>query len=78
MGKETKPKPSQPLGWKLECQESLKKQPLKKLKRLFATEPLLKQPNPEKPFVIQTDASGVAVGTVWLRKNKKDDLQPCA
>lgn len=69
----TKPKPSQPLNWSLNCQTAFEK-----LKRLFSAEPVLNHPGPEKPFVIQADASDVAVGAVLPQKNAKGDLQHCA
>lgn len=49
----------------------------KKLKGLFAAEPVLKHPNPEEPFMIQADASDVAVGAVLLQHNEEGNLQPC-
>lgn len=68
-----KPKPGQPLGWSLECQATFEK-----LKCLFTVEPILKHPNPEKPFAIQADASVLAlVGKVLLQKNGKGEVQPC-
>lgn len=41
-----------------------------KLKRLFSAKPVLKHPNPEKPFVIQTDVSNIMVGAMLLQKNE--------
>lgn len=49
----------------------------KKLKCLFAAEPVLKHPDLNDPFVIQADTSNVAVGAALLQKNEQDDLQPC-
>lgn len=57
----------------MECQASFKT-----LKRLFSTEQVLKQQEPEKPFVIQANASNIAIGAVLLQKNEKGQLQPCA
>ncbi|XP_060539018.1 uncharacterized protein LOC132709560 [Pantherophis guttatus] len=68
-----KPRPGQPLQWDLTCQQAFET-----LKGLFAKEPVLKHPDPEQPFVIQADASDVAVGAVLLQKNNQGDLQPCA
>lgn len=39
---------------------------------LFAMELVLKHPDSDEPFVIQTDASDVAVGTVMLQRNAKE------
>ncbi|XP_039219686.1 uncharacterized protein LOC120317288 [Crotalus tigris] len=61
---ESKLKLSQLLKWTAECQATFKK-----LKRLFSTEPVLRHPDPEKPFVIQADASDVAIGAILLQKN---------
>lgn len=47
-------------------------------KLMFAAEPILKQPDPTTPFVIQADATDVAVGAVLLQKNDQGVLQPCA
>lgn len=44
---------------------------------MFACEPVLKHPDPT-PFVIQDDASDVAVGAVLLQKNSQGRIQPCA
>lgn len=48
------------------------------LKHLFAREPVLKHPDPTQAFIVQADASDVAVGAVLLQKNGQDQLQPCA
>lgn len=47
----------------------------KKLKKLFSAELVLKHPDPKKLFVIQANASDVAV---LLLENEGDQLQPCA
>lgn len=70
---EAKPRPSQPLNWSLECQAAFKK-----LKRLFTAEPALKHPDLDESFVIQADASDMAMGGVLLQKNAKGELQTCA
>lgn len=48
------------------------------LKSLFAKELVLRHPDPSKLFVVQADASEVAVGAVLLQANEKEALQPCA
>lgn len=65
-----KPQPSQPLAWSLDCQHTFKK-----LKRLFAEEPVLKHPDPKQPFVVQVDTSVLAVAAVLLKVNAKGQLQ---
>lgn len=47
-------------------------------KLVFAAKPILKHPDPNTPFVIQVDATHVAVGAVLLQKNEQGVLQPCA
>lgn len=70
---EAKPKPSYPLEWTMECRSAFEK-----LKQLFVAKPIFKQPDVDAPFVVQSDASNVAVGTVLLQANAKGTLQPCA
>lgn len=72
--REGQPKLTQPLKWTMECQAAFEK-----LKSLFPAEPVLKHPYPNTPFVIQADASDVAIGAVLLQKNQQGTLQlPCA
>uniref|UniRef100_A0A803SPZ4 Gypsy retrotransposon integrase-like protein 1 n=1 Tax=Anolis carolinensis TaxID=28377 RepID=A0A803SPZ4_ANOCA len=47
------------------------------LKRLFTTQPILQHPDPNTPFVVQADASDVAVGAV-LMQPVGEHLHPCA
>ncbi|KAK9401814.1 hypothetical protein NXF25_010170 [Crotalus adamanteus] len=68
-----KPRPSQQLEWTMNCQKAFEL-----LKALFAKEPVLRHPDPSVPFVVQVDASDVAVGAVLLQKNDSRALQPCA
>ncbi|KAK9400665.1 hypothetical protein NXF25_011379 [Crotalus adamanteus] len=68
-----KPRPKQPLEWTMACQQAFEK-----LKSLFAQGPLLAHPDPDKPFIVQADASDVAVGAILLQRNEKNILQPCA
>lgn len=64
---------TQLLKWSMECQTAFKK-----LKRLFAAEPVLKHPDLDKSFIIEVDASDVALGAVLLQKNQQGLLQPFA
>lgn len=57
----------------MECQAVFKK-----LKCLFAAEPVLKHPDPNAAFIIEGDASDVAMGAVLLQRNNQDTLQLCA
>lgn len=47
------------------------------LKSLFAKEPVLKHPDLSKPFVVQADASEVAVGAVLIQVNEEGAFQLC-
>lgn len=68
-----KPKPRQVLNWTQPCQLAFEKR-----KSVFSKELILKHSDISKPFVIQADASDIAVGTVLLQKNIQGQLQPCA
>ncbi|XP_060546785.1 solute carrier family 2, facilitated glucose transporter member 9 [Pantherophis guttatus] len=59
----SKPQPTQLLAWLLDYQRAFEK-----LKQLFAEEPILQHPNPERQFIVQADASDVAVAAVLLQK----------
>ncbi|XP_015279897.1 PREDICTED: retrotransposon-like protein 1, partial [Gekko japonicus] len=49
------------------------------LKQRFATGPLLRYPDPNLPFVVEADASSVALGAVLSqRADPSQPLQPCA
>ncbi|XP_039178262.1 uncharacterized protein LOC120298525 [Crotalus tigris] len=66
-------RPSQRIEWTMSCQKAFET-----LKTLFAKEPVLRHPDQSAPFVVQVDASDVAVGAVLLQKNSGGVLQPCA
>ncbi|KAK9401689.1 hypothetical protein NXF25_010045 [Crotalus adamanteus] len=68
-----KPRPGQPLAWTMACQQAFES-----LKGLFAREPILIHPDPGRPFVVQADASDVAIGAILLQRNTDGLLQPCA
>lgn len=68
-----KPHPGCPIQWMTDCQRAFKQ-----LKSLFAKEPVVKHLDPSKPFLVQEDASDVAVGTVLLQVNEEGALQLCA
>lgn len=46
----------------------------KKLKKLFANEPKVRYPDPNEPFIIQAEASDVAVGGDLLPKKPTGSL----
>lgn len=49
------------------------------LKRLFSTAPILVTPNPERQFIVDVDASDVAVGAILSQRSPQDErVHPCA
>ncbi|KAF8643278.1 hypothetical protein AX16_009113 [Volvariella volvacea WC 439] len=48
------------------------------LKNLFLSKPILIPPNPEKPFLIETDTSKVATGGVLKQQDSNGDWHPVA
>lgn len=67
-----KPRPEYPLKWTMECQQAFET-----LKALFAKDPILRHPNPTKPFVIQANTSDMAGGAIPLQTKEGCRLQPC-
>src|SRR6202012_134630 len=49
-----------------------------KLKELVTSEPVLKHPELDKPFELEVDASGYAVGAVLLQRDKDNKRHPIA
>ena len=62
-----------PYFWTPECQ-----QVFEKLKELLTSAPLLKYPDFSKPFVLETDASGVGLGAVLAQRQEDGTVQPIA
>eukprot|EP00731_Ephydatia_muelleri_P004432 Em0002g608a len=61
------------LAWSSGCAEAFEA-----LKRHLCTSPVLKCPNFERPFVLQTDASDWGVGAVLSQKDDDDNEHPVA
>ncbi|GFO07569.1 nectin-3 isoform b [Plakobranchus ocellatus] len=57
--------------WTPECQESWDA-----IKKCLTSEPILKVPDPSKPFVVQTDASNKAIAGTLLQQHE-GTLHPC-
>lgn len=53
-------------------------QAFQQLKQSFILMPVLIQPDPLRPFILETDASAIAVGAVSYQKDKKGILHPVA
>ena len=65
-------KNDQPWQWGIQQQQAFDR-----IKEAMASGPVLVLPDPEKPFVVHTDASGFAVGAV-LQQDQGQGLQPIA
>ncbi|CUA73551.1 Transposon Tf2-11 polyprotein [Rhizoctonia solani] len=51
---------------------------MKQVKDLICNEPVLAHANPDKPFVLETDASGIAMGAILSQKQEDGRLHPIA
>lgn len=68
-GSTARVRPGQHIAWTPECQQAFDI-----LKTRFASSPILQHPNQQTPFVVQVDASDVAVGAVLLEPNEQGHL----
>ncbi len=48
------------------------------LKRHFTSAPILSVPDPERPFVVEVDASDVGVGAILSQRGEDCRMHPCA
>ena len=55
-------------NWTGECEQAFRQ-----LKELLVTAPILRLPDPRRPFVLMTDASDKQIGAVLLQKDSDDD-----
>ncbi|XP_070174274.1 uncharacterized protein [Littorina saxatilis] len=67
----TKGKKFEAIEWTPACQEAFEC-----LKETLVSQPVVRLPDPEKAFVLRTDASDVGLGAVLLQADEKGDLQP--
>ena len=65
-------KKDEPFIWNEQCQKAFDQ-----LKRQFLSAPVLRMPNPEQPFFLETDASAYATGGVLMQKDESGHLHPC-
>ncbi|KAK1797330.1 hypothetical protein P4O66_008294, partial [Electrophorus voltai] len=66
--------PVRKLKWTQEVDKAFEE-----LKNAFATAPVLQQPDPERPFVLEVDASDIGVGTVLSQHTgERGGLRPIA
>lgn len=73
-GKDPKLKvPSAALAWTPKCTEAFNH-----LKSLFTSDSVLAHPDETCQFIVQVDASDVAMGAVLLQQNGNKQLHPCA
>ncbi len=50
----------------------------RKLKSHFTSAPILMLPDPDKPFIVEVDASDVGIGAVLSQRGEDNKLHPCA
>ena len=51
----------------------------RELKRQFTSAPILLQPDPNRQFIVEVDASDVGVGAILSQRSAKDEkVHPCA
>jgi RNase H-like domain found in reverse transcriptase len=64
---------NKPITWTAECQTAFER-----LKAAMASYPVLRVVDPNKPFVLNTDASNVAIGAVLQQEDESGELHPVA
>jgi hypothetical protein len=64
---------TRPVTWTPACQEAFDQ-----IKSRMTEAPILQHPNPDRPFVIETDASNFGVGAVLLQEGDDGTMHPVA
>ncbi|QRW10290.1 Retrotransposable element Tf2 protein [Ceratobasidium sp. AG-Ba] len=59
--------------WTQECQQAFEE-----IKKRVSQDPVLIHPNPDKPFILETDASGIAIGAILSQRGEDGYLHPVA
>eukprot|EP00833_Pecoramyces_ruminatium_P002480 jgi/Orpsp1_1/1176512/evm.model.c7180000057878.1 len=59
--------------WNEKCENAFNE-----LKKRLTSTPLLRHPDPEKPFIVECDASNYAVGSILSQKDENNVLHPVA
>ena len=60
-------------NWTTDCEAAFQK-----IKEAVSQDPVLIHPNPDKPFTLETDASGVAIGSILSQRHSDGYLHPVA
>ncbi|QRV77082.1 Retrotransposable element Tf2 protein [Ceratobasidium sp. AG-Ba] len=59
--------------WSQECQQAFEE-----IKKRVSQDPVLIHPDPDKPFILETDASGIAIGAILSQRGEDGYLHPVA
>ncbi|QRW12162.1 Retrotransposable element Tf2 protein [Ceratobasidium sp. AG-Ba] len=59
--------------WTQECQKAFEE-----IKKRVSQDPVLIHPDPNKPFILETDASGIAIGAILSQRGEDGYLHPVA
>ncbi|QRV79897.1 Retrotransposable element Tf2 protein [Ceratobasidium sp. AG-Ba] len=59
--------------WTQECQQAFEE-----IKKRVSQDPVLIHPDPDKPFILETDASGIAIGAILSQQGEDGYLHPVA
>jgi hypothetical protein len=66
-------KKDMPFEWTPDCTKAIQN-----LKKAVSTEPVLRQPDHNKPFTMEVDASQYALGAILSQKDERGKLRPVA
>ncbi|QRV80264.1 Retrotransposable element Tf2 protein [Ceratobasidium sp. AG-Ba] len=59
--------------WTQECQQAFEE-----IKKRVSQDPVLIHPDPDKPFILETDVSGIAIGAILSQRGEDGYLHPVA